>query len=354
MTAGDSEGPPPSPKPEQKPVAPPQAQRPQEEEKARIEKLRDLKKDLEEEKEPPTKTKPEPAERTEDEAKFTELLDKQRRLMREVIASGQSLMEAWTTGWGMGLIKPTDSPLENDRQSLPSHWKTTASGVLSADALSFRQNLSQDGIYETVVIKPVTLDVIAKRQTTKRVEGKGLFGRFKYVDKKVDENYVVDQKPATMRDAANVDSDEPAAAVYYEAYDAGDRTLPIAESYRDGFGRPGNSLNLKVVIPQNLSEQVSAAIREDPGFPRKLVYRLVRQKYPQQFVSETWNTFGAPPYNSWDRHTRPKLLFLDMQTEPELNKTPSKLPNYDTSHVIQYTTKVVNGSAFGIPDAAPA
>jgi len=64
----------------------------------------------------------------------------------------------------------------------------------------------------------------------------------------------------------------------------------------DGFGRPGNTLDLLMYLPKTDGEELISATRRDPNVIRQLVDTQMRE---QIGANESWNQ-AKPPYKKWE------------------------------------------------------
>lgn len=139
-------------------------------------------------------------------------------------------------------------------------------------------------------------------------------------------------------------SPETTMRITYIATEGGRAGLINRESngeeihYKDLVGRAGNYLAFQIMVPESVGKNVQEATEEDPLFVRKLVDQTVRKTYDPTFVKETWDKFGKPPYEQWDKSPEPKMMLMQRTVDPRLG-TATQTPNFPQYKLSQVSLK---------------
>ncbi len=244
--------------------------------------------------------------------KRTQLRERENQLLKQLINQGQSLLRAyidWGAASGLNLINPVGIIIDDGRNT-PKYW---GDGTMILLGQKVVESFKSQEIFEAVVVAPVTRGSTGKLST---------------------------------KEATGFGSDEPAVSINYYAAVGGDHP-DLRFTYTDFRGRPGNMLDIKIIVPQSLAEQFTAILREDPTFVRRLMINTVHQKYNPTFTNGLFEQYDIPPYDKWEKYKTPKMYFVDALSNPSDAENLGKL-KFDERNVIKFHTEEIDGWRFGV------
>lgn len=233
---------------------------------------------------------------SEDEVKETELI-------KDVVESAGSIMHTWSGNHNLTSQKGhgVSIPEEIDRDAFEKTykwlhqvddagleyghlWKTTFGNLEMAQA--YEHWMGQSGIREALIVDKLAYSAeqgVPSSYLTKR-----------------------NSPEASMR------------LTYLATEGIRDDLIALGSNthYLDGQGRPGNKLALQIFIPWSIGERVKEMVLENPVFARKMVDGLVKQTYPKDFVDNTWEKYGKPPWGEWDKASKPQMIVDERWIDP--------------------------------------
>lgn len=237
---------------------------------------------------------------------------RQQGLIDDALKTGKSKIYEGTNGFRT--TGEEEAPLNDNIDRFERHMDTAT--AFAFKDMGERGSVADKGVREIVVVAPLETDVIEERPV--RVPHKGFF-RTTYTDSK--EAVVIAKKPRLMSEITGGD-DIPAAAIYYDASGGSSwKGSVLTNEYVDSVGRPGNTLEAKIVVDLNLARQIAEEIKQDPRFIRRLVDGFVSRKYSADF-NKKWS-YARPPYDRWDQNPNEATYVADLIDDPRSKNLPA-------------------------------
>lgn len=184
---------------------------------------------------------------------------------------------------------------------------------LEFERMEEEKEFHRNKISEAVLISPLTSTILQDNIGDENKKEKGWKSFFGNKKKSNTERQVV---PAKHCDYVKNGYNDSAVKVSYKTFD-------FNESYQDYSRRSGQYLLVEMILPQNVSEEFSEKIKDDPEFLRRVVEAAMVREF--KIDKDAWtkgneNTNDIPlrpPYEKWadESNGKSKLFIKDLKGE---------------------------------------
>ncbi len=230
------------------------------------------------------------------------------RLMMDIMATGgsaihTSLPAKYHPKGSAGFTDLVDQKVQGDKAHHSLSFGGDVKDYFGLNDRNMGSNLAQAKVCELVGVKPMVEDVyenVDTEMTVKRLGG--LLGSKRVVGK---EKKVVGTKEVSHNEVVKGGENEPAVKLMYYVYDF--NADPDKGAYKDYSNRHGNLLAMELILPNSVAERVTAEMKDNPSFVRKIAGEIVTKKLG--IPEDAWGKGDEftkspvkPPYEEWDKH----------------------------------------------------